>query len=58
MDQGQAQCISTLAGLYVSLGDLVLLNGSGMSLPIKAVPSSSLTVTLDALGSKLSSTID
>lgn len=58
MGQGQAQCISTLAGLYVSLGDPVLPNGNGMNLPIKAVLSRSLTATLDTLGSKLSSTID
>lgn len=58
MGQGQAQCVSTLAGLHVSLGDLVLPNGNGMNLPIKAVLSRSLTVTLDTLGSKLSSTVD
>ena len=45
MRQGQAQCISTLAGLYTSLGDLVLPNGNVMSSSTEAVMSRSMTLT-------------
>lgn len=41
----QAQCISTLAGLYTSLGNLVLPNGNVMSSATEAVMSGSMTLT-------------